>query len=88
MLTVIDSSLALYVPSPRSHPHLDISSHSEFKAATVSQARVAMDHCLSDLQLIVQTMHKFGPQNVEGAKDGGEKSMEVGLMGSWEGTTR
>lgn len=62
---------------------------STLRAATVAQARVALDHLFSDIQLVVQTMHKFGPPEVVGQKV--EKaapdatSLEVGMMGSWEG---
>ncbi|GAA5858852.1 hypothetical protein JCM8547_005013 [Rhodosporidiobolus lusitaniae] len=63
-----------------------------FRARTVSQARVALDHFLSDVQLVVQTMHKFGPKDVVGEKvvEGGPEapSLEVGLMGSWEAVKR
>ncbi|GAA6057919.1 hypothetical protein JCM3770_002207 [Rhodotorula araucariae] len=60
----------------------------EFRAATVAQARVALDHFLSDVELVVQTMHSFGPPEVVGersAKGGPDApSLEVGLMGTWE----
>ncbi|GAA5917123.1 hypothetical protein JCM5296_001203 [Sporobolomyces johnsonii] len=64
-----------------------------FRARTVAQARVALDHALSDIQLVVQTMHKFGPKEMLGDKEGGGQveeapSLEVGLMGSWEGMKR
>ncbi|GAA5845547.1 hypothetical protein JCM3766R1_000778 [Sporobolomyces carnicolor] len=56
-------------------------------ARTVAQARVALDHALSDIQLVVQTMHNFGPRELVGdneAKGGKEApSLEVGLEGSW-----
>ncbi|GAA5998600.1 hypothetical protein JCM5350_005061 [Sporobolomyces pararoseus] len=59
-----------------------------FLARTVAQARVALDHALSDIQLVVQTMHNFGPEDVIGQagkeKEGEEApSLEVGLEGSW-----
>ncbi|GAA5908108.1 chromatin DNA-binding EKC/KEOPS complex subunit PCC1 [Sporobolomyces salmoneus] len=58
-----------------------------FLARTVAQARVALDHALSDIQLVVQTMHNFGPEELVGekiSKDGEEApSLEVGLEGSW-----
>ncbi|BGP45446.1 hypothetical protein JCM10450v2_001265 [Rhodotorula kratochvilovae] len=38
----------------------------DFRAATVAQARVALDHFLSDVELVVQTMHSFGPPEVVG----------------------
>ncbi|GAA6002805.1 hypothetical protein JCM10207_007691 [Rhodosporidiobolus poonsookiae] len=64
----------------------------ELRANTVSQARVALDHCLSDLQLVVQTMHTFGPPELVGEKGvlavEEAPSLEVGLMGSWEGMKR
>lgn len=61
---------------------------STFLARTVAQARVALDHALSDIQLVVQTMHNFGPEDVIGQagkeKEGEEApSLEVGLEGSW-----
>ncbi|GAA5862527.1 hypothetical protein JCM1840_004213 [Sporobolomyces johnsonii] len=64
-----------------------------FRARTVAQTRVALDHALSDIQLVVQTMHKFGPKEMLGDKEGGGQveeapSLEVGLMGSWEGMKR
>ncbi|SGY95829.1 BQ5605_C036g11519 [Microbotryum silenes-dioicae] len=61
--------------------------HIEFIAHSVRQARVALDHCLSDIQMVVQTMRKFGP---EAAVDGieADASIEVGLRGSWEGAQR
>ncbi|GAA5938658.1 hypothetical protein JCM10213_006993 [Rhodosporidiobolus nylandii] len=65
----------------------------EFQARTVSQARVALDHFFSDVQLVVQTMHKFGPKDIAGADEKGSAepeapSLEVGLMGSWGGLRR
>ncbi|GAA5909242.1 hypothetical protein JCM6882_003776 [Rhodosporidiobolus microsporus] len=65
----------------------------DLRARTVSQARVALDHLLSDIQLVVQTMYKFGPADVVGEKGAGEvlpeaPSLEVGLMGSWEAVRR
>ncbi|GAA5828120.1 hypothetical protein JCM11251_002598 [Rhodosporidiobolus azoricus] len=65
----------------------------KLRARTVSQARVALDHLLSDIQLVVQTMHKFGPSDIIGEKDTGKSgpeapSLEVGLMGSWEAVKR
>ncbi|GAA5997168.1 chromatin DNA-binding EKC/KEOPS complex subunit PCC1 [Rhodotorula paludigena] len=60
-----------------------------FRAATVAQARVALDHFLSDVELVVQTMHTFGPEDIVGAgrtkTEPTAPSLEVGLMGSWEG---
>ncbi|GAA6040351.1 hypothetical protein JCM8097_007570 [Rhodosporidiobolus ruineniae] len=65
----------------------------DFRARTITQARVALDHFLSDVQLVVQTMHTFGPPSVVGEKEaavGGPEapSLEVGLMGSWEAVGR
>ncbi|POY71199.1 hypothetical protein BMF94_5510, partial [Rhodotorula taiwanensis] len=58
-------------------------------AASVTQARVALDHLLSDIQLVVQTMSRFGPSSQNAGSDTGSKlkepSLEVGLMGSWQG---
>ena len=57
-------------------------------AANVTQARVALDHLLSDLQLVVQTMSRFGAEGKGGDATGrtpSEPSLEVGLMGSWQG---
>jgi len=57
----------------------------------VSQARVALDHTLSDIQLVVQTMHQFGPEDQYGdpnQKKEEAASIEVGLKGSWEGVTK
>ena len=67
------------------------SAFSTFQARTVTQARVALDHTLSDIQLVVQTMHQFGPKDQYG--DENEKkeeaaTIEVGLKGSWEGITK
>ncbi|CEQ42945.1 SPOSA6832_04826, partial [Sporobolomyces salmonicolor] len=64
-----------------------------FRARTVAQARVALDHALSDIQLVVQTMHTFGPKEMLGDQQGRGRveeapSLEVGLMGSWEGMKR
>lgn len=62
-------------------------SFSTFLARTVAQARVALDHALSDIQLVVQTMHNFGPKEMLGKKQGEQAeeapSLEVGLQGSW-----
>lgn len=57
-------------------------------AANVTQARVALDHLLSDIQLVVQTMSRFGPEGKDGQQTGRtpvEPSLEVGLRGSWQG---
>ena len=57
----------------------------------MSQARVALDHTLSDIQLVVQTMHQFGPEDQYGdpnQKKEEAASIEVGLKGSWEGVTK
>ncbi|GAA5898253.1 hypothetical protein JCM8208_000197 [Rhodotorula glutinis] len=61
-----------------------------FRAATVAQARVALDHFLSDVELVVQTMDRFAPDDSaanEGSKEprADAPSLEVGLEGSWEG---
>ncbi|ORY80300.1 transcription factor Pcc1-domain-containing protein [Leucosporidium creatinivorum] len=63
----------------------------DFRARTVAQARVALDHCLSDIQLVVQTMHKFAPKaerDEEGEKEPEAPSLEVGLKGSWDSVAR
>ncbi|KAM0793794.1 hypothetical protein ACM66B_001210 [Microbotryomycetes sp. NB124-2] len=61
------------------------------KARTVAQARVALDHTLSDVELIVETMSKFGPTS-QGGLAGNElatdQSLEVGLKGQWQGNKR
>lgn len=47
-----------------------------------------MDHCLSDIQLVVQTMHKFAPAQPGERGEGEEEeaaSLEVGLRGTWGG---
>lgn len=65
--------------------------YSSVQALTVSQARVALDHLLSDIQLVVQTMHQFGPKEQYGdevVNKGEAASIEVGLKGSWEGVTK
>lgn len=71
--------------------------NSEFSAITISQARVALDHCLSDLQLVVQTMAKFSPSTttttattklVKNIVVEEAKSLEVGLKGSWGSVAR
>ncbi|GAA6013360.1 hypothetical protein JCM11491_006366 [Sporobolomyces phaffii] len=58
-----------------------------FLARTVAQARVALDHALSDIQLVVQTMHNFGPKEMLGetrtAQGEEAPTLEVGLEGSW-----
>ncbi|KAK4050367.1 hypothetical protein OIV83_003436 [Microbotryomycetes sp. JL201] len=61
-----------------------------FKARTVAQARVALDHCLSDVELIVQTMSKFGPEQAGGGNktDKEADSLEVGMKGQWQGIKR
>ncbi|GAA6059370.1 hypothetical protein JCM10212_003268 [Sporobolomyces blumeae] len=65
-----------------------------FLARTVAQARVALDHALSDIQLVVQTMHNFGPSQMLGDEPAGgvtaaeAPSLEVGLMGSWDSLKR
>ncbi|GAA5922843.1 CTAG/PCC1 family protein [Sporobolomyces koalae] len=64
-----------------------------FLARTVAQARVALDHALSDIQLVVQTMHTFGPRemlgNVQQPPQAEEApSLEVGLQGSWDSLKR
>lgn len=50
---------------------------------------MALDHLLSDIQLVVQTMSRFGPSSQNAGSDTGSKleepSLEVGLMGSWQG---
>ncbi|KAM0753390.1 hypothetical protein T439DRAFT_197228 [Meredithblackwellia eburnea MCA 4105] len=58
----------------------------EHQATTVSQIRVVMDHCLADIQLIIQTMNKFAPlpQSSRPAVEEAP-SLEVGLKGSWGG---
>ncbi|KAK4703053.1 EKC/KEOPS complex subunit LAGE3/PCC1, partial [Phenoliferia sp. Uapishka_3] len=64
----------------------DCTLHVRYEALTISMARVAMDHALSDIQLIVQTMHKFAPVQPGGKAEIEEAdSLEVGLMGSWGG---
>lgn len=57
------------------------------QAASVTQARVALDHLLSDIQLVVQTMSRFGPSSAGGpeGRPPNEPTLEVGLMGSWQG---
>lgn len=46
-----------------------------------------MDHCLSDIQLVVQTMHKFAPVKPAPEHEVEEaESLEVGLRGSWGGS--
>ena len=63
---------------------------SDVRAKTVSLARVALDHILSDAQLVVQTMHTFAPSKAAGASSAGkdralaEPTIEVGLRGEWE----
>lgn len=60
--------------------------NSTFLARTVAQARVALDHALSDIQLVVQTMHTFGPKDSSSSKTSSVEeapSLEVGLEGSW-----
>ena len=54
-----------------------------YEALTVSHARVAMDHCLSDIQLVVQTMHTFAPGRKSAVEEA--ESLEVGLRGTWGG---
>ncbi|GAA5925031.1 hypothetical protein JCM3775_006346 [Rhodotorula graminis] len=59
-----------------------------FRAATVAQARVALDHFLSDVELVVQTMDRFAPSpsHAHAAPPTADApSLEVGLEGSWEG---
>lgn len=58
---------------------------SEFKTSSVRHLRVALDHCLSEIQLIVQTMHKFSPDRSLEEGKAEEESIEIGLMGSWGG---
>lgn len=81
-------------PSPRPSRR-----RSSFRAATVAQARVALDHFLSDVELVVQTLHRFAPHHDDDpapapapAAAGTERtdapSLEVGLEGSWEGVRR
>ena len=53
------------------------------KSRTVAQARVGLDHTLSDIQLVVETIRKLGPGEQIGTGD--SDTMEVGLNGSWEG---
>lgn len=96
-LTVTDSSLVVYVFIPPLRASLSLTpcypSCSDFRARTIAQARVALDHALSDIQLVVQTMHKFAPKEQKDGEEGGLKlleapSLEVGLMGSWESVAR
>ncbi|GAA5981408.1 hypothetical protein JCM10908_004100 [Rhodotorula pacifica] len=54
-------------------------------AANVTQARVALDHLLSDIQLVTQTMARFGTSEAATGRTPSEPSLEVGLMGSWQG---
>lgn len=55
------------------------------RAKTVALARVALDHILSDAQLVVKTMHTFSPTKRGDASTGGdEPTIEVGLRGEWE----
>ncbi|TNY23228.1 transcription factor Pcc1-domain-containing protein [Rhodotorula diobovata] len=82
--------------------HLSLDGHvlvASFRAATVAQARVALDHFLSDVELVVQTLHRFAPHHDDDpapapapAAAGNERtdapSLEVGLEGSWEGVRR
>ena len=63
---------------------------SSFRAASVAQARVALDHFLSDVELVVQTLDRFAPADSAAAPGSKEPradapSLEVGLEGSWEG---
>ncbi|SCV68068.1 BQ2448_189 [Microbotryum intermedium] len=60
--------------------------HIVFTAQSVRQARVALDHCLSDIKVVVQTMREFGPESAVDRK--ADASIEVGLNGSWEGVQR
>lgn len=61
---------------------------SQVKAKTVALARVALDHILSDAQLIVETMHSFAPSNEAGGTKESmlskESTLEVGLRGAWQ----
>ena len=56
-----------------------------------------LDHTLSDLQLVTQTIATFSPKvDSKAIRETGEKQleaetkeeMEVGLMGSWTGSKR
>ncbi|KAH8927131.1 Pcc1-domain-containing protein [Atractiella rhizophila] len=62
----------------------------EFRSLTLRQARVAIDHFLADLKLVAETMTEFGPEEFGGTKNGekeeADKSVEVGLKGSFDGT--
>ncbi|KAK4052220.1 hypothetical protein OIO90_004442 [Microbotryomycetes sp. JL221] len=63
------------------------------KARTVAQARVALDHCLSDIELVVETMSKFSPIELGGQppqtqQDKTDKTLEIGLKGQWDGMTK
>lgn len=53
------------------------------KSRTVAQARVGLDHTLSDIQLVVETIRKLGPG--ENLGEAQSDTMEIGLNGSWEG---
>lgn len=58
----------------------DCNLHATFRAITVKQARVALDHFFSDVQLIADTIEQFDPEKLSarGVTDGQTGDVEVG----------
>lgn len=52
---------------------------STFKAVSVRQARVALDHFFSDVQLIAETLDAFDPSLQQERKDALGKAVDAGL---------
>lgn len=57
-----------------------VSPCSTFRAITVKQARVALDHFFSDVQLIADTIEQFDPEKLsaKGVAGGQTGDVEVG----------